>query len=87
MRSVTIAIGAVIVLAAPLTLIDPQGFYNTLLEPSLIALWLSQLIVFAVYPRFARKHGERPAPAWILAAVASGLALYGLWTAVQSAAT
>jgi amino acid transporter len=85
MRPVTITIGVVIVLAAPLTLIDPQGIYNTLLEPSLIALWLSQLIVFAVYPSFARKHRERLAPAWILAAVASALGLYGLWTAIQSA--
>ena len=85
MRPVTIAIGAVMVLAAPITLIDPQGFYSTLLEPSLIALWLSQLIVFAVYPSFARKHGNRLAPAWALAAVAVGLALYGLWTAIQSA--
>ena len=85
MRSVTIAIGAVMVLAAPITLIDPQGFYSTLLEPSLIALWLSQLIVFAVYPSFARKHGNRLGPAWALAAVAIGLALYGLWTAIQSA--
>ncbi len=81
----TIAIGAVLVLAAPITLIDPQGFYNTLLEPSLIALWLSQLIVFAVYPSFARKHGNRLAPAWALATVAVGLSLYGLWTAIQSA--
>jgi len=83
-RPVTIAVGAVMVLAAPLTLIDPQGFYNSLIQPSLIALWLSQLIVFAVYPSFARKHGERLAPAWALAAVASGLALYGLWTGIQS---
>ncbi len=85
MGPVTIAIGAVMVLAAPITLIDPQGFYSTLLEPSLIALWLSQLIVFAVYPSFAHKHGSRLAPAWALAAVAVGLSLYGLWTAIQSA--
>ncbi|MDQ6820121.1 MAG: hypothetical protein M3076_07265 [Actinomycetota bacterium] len=86
-RPVTIAVGAVMVLAAPLTLIDPQGFYSSLIQPSLIALWLSQLIVFAVYPSFARKHGERVAPAWALAAVASGLALYGLWTGIQSTAS
>ena len=59
MRPIAVAIGAVIVLAAPFTLIDPDGFYNSLVKPSLVALWLSQLIVFAVYPLFARKHGQR----------------------------
>ena len=53
MRRIIIAIGAVMVLAAPFTLINPERIYNDLLTPSLIALWLSQLIVFAVYPRFA----------------------------------
>ena len=48
-----------VVIAAPLMLIDPQGLYNALSTPSLVALWLSQLIVFAVYPLFARAHGQR----------------------------
>jgi hypothetical protein len=84
-RPITLAIGAVVLLAAPLSLIDPDGFYNTLIKPSLIALWLSQLIVFAVYPRFAAVHRQRALPAWALAGVASGLAIYGLWTALQTA--
>jgi amino acid transporter len=86
-RTIAVAIGAVIVLAAPFSLIDPIGFYNTLVEPSLVALWLSQLIVFAVYARFAGKHGQRPMPAWALTLIASGLAVYGLWTAVHQAAS
>jgi amino acid transporter len=85
MRPVTAAIGALVVLVAPFTLIDPQGFYTALIKPSLIALWLSQLIVFVVYPRFANKHRQRSLPAWMLAAPASGLAIYGLWTALQQA--
>jgi hypothetical protein len=48
-----IAIGAAVVLAAPFTLINPERTYNDLLTTSLVALWLSQLIVFAAYPRFA----------------------------------
>ncbi len=55
-----------IVFAAPFSLIDPVRFYTTLIKPSLIALWVSQLIVFAVYPRFAGKHWERALPAWTL---------------------
>jgi amino acid transporter len=86
-RPVTAAIGAVLVLAAPFSLIDPAGFYNTLVKPSLIALWLSQLIVFAVYPLFARKHGQRALPAWSLSLIASALAIYGLWTTLHQAAS
>jgi amino acid transporter len=86
-RPIAIVVGAVVVLAAPFSLIDPDGFYDTLLKPSLVALWLSQLIVFLVYPRFAARHGQRAAPAWALSAVASGLAVYGLWTALTAASS
>ena len=87
LRPIAIGIGVATVLAAPFTLIDPDGFYDTLAKPSLVALWLSQLIVFLVYPRFARKHGQRPVPAWTVSILASGLALYGLWTALQSSSS
>ncbi len=87
LRPVTVAIGALMVLVAPFTLIDPQGFYSTLIKPSLIALWLSQLIVFIVYPRFARRHRGRPLPAWTLALGASAFAIYGVWTTLQQSAS
>jgi fumarate reductase subunit D len=87
MRPIAIGIGAVMVMAAPLSLIDPQGFYSALIKPSLAALWISQLFVFLAYPRFAAKHRQRALPAWTLSAVASGLAFYGLWTALQTAAS
>jgi amino acid transporter len=80
---VTAGIGVALVLAAPFTLIDPEGFYSTLTKPSLVALWLSQLIVFAVYPLFARKHGQRALPSWTLGLIASGFAVYGVVLAVQ----
>jgi hypothetical protein len=87
LRPIAIGIGMATVLAAPLTLIDPSGFYDTLAKPSLVALWLSQLIVFLVYPRFARKYGQRPLPAWTVSVSASALAVYGLWTALQSSSS
>jgi len=87
MRPIAIGIGAVMLLAAPLSLIDPAGFYSALTKPSLAALWISQLFVFLAYPRFAAKHGQRALPAWTLSAAASGLAIYGLWTALQQAAS
>jgi hypothetical protein len=84
-RPITLAIGVVMLVAAPFSLINPDGFYNSLIKPSLVALWLSQLIVFAVYPRFAKRHRQRALPAWALTVVAGGLAGYGLWTALQTA--
>jgi amino acid transporter len=86
-RRITLLTGALMVLITPLTLIDPQGFYDTLLKPSLVALWISQVIVFLVYPRFARRHRQRTLPAWMLGIAASGLAMYGLWTALQTASS
>jgi len=86
-RPIAIAIGALLVVIAPLTLIDPDGFYSTLLKPSLVALWLSQLIVFAVYPLFALKHGQRALPASMLSLAASAFAVYGLLTVLQNASS
>jgi hypothetical protein len=83
-RPVTIVIGAAIVLVAPFSLIDHEGFYNALLKPSLVALWLSQLIVFLVFPRFARKYNYPALPVWIASLLASGLAIYGLWITVHA---
>lgn len=83
MRRIIIAIGAAVVLAAPFTLINPERIYNDLLTPSLVALWLSQLIVFAVYPRFAARQHDRPLPAWVLTAAGTAFAVYGLWATTQ----
>ena len=81
-RPVTLVLAAIIVIVAPFSLIDPQGFYNALAQPSLVALWVSQLIVFAVYPRYAVAHGGRPLPAWTLGLVASAFAGYGIYNAL-----
>jgi amino acid transporter len=75
-RRVTLGLGAFVLAAAPLMLIDPAGIYDALTRPSLIALWLSQLIVFLVYPRFAHRRGQAMAPAWTLSIVASAC---GVW--------
>lgn len=87
LRGINLPIGAVIVLAAPLSLIDPGGFYDALIKPSLIALWLSQLIVFAVYPRLARRQRRGMKLACALSFGASGMAVYGLWTSLQVASS
>jgi amino acid transporter len=87
LRPVIIALGAALVLSAPITLINRDRIYSFLIKPSLIALWLSQLIVFAVYPRFARKQQDRRLPAWALTVAATAFALYGLWVTIQHSVT
>jgi len=76
-RTWTFALAGLLAVVAPLSLIDPDAFYDNLLRPSLFALWASQLIVFAVYPRFARKVGDRVVPASVLAALGCAFAVYG----------
>jgi hypothetical protein len=83
MRRIIIAIGAAVVLAAPFTLINPERIYKDLLTPSLVALWLSQLIVFAVYPWFAARQHDRPLPAGVVTVAATAFAVYGLWATIQ----
>lgn len=83
---VTVLAGLMVV-TAPLSLIDPDRFYEVLLRPSLIALWLSQLVVFLVYPRFAIRRGGRRTPAFLLAGAASAFALYGLYASTGHLAT
>jgi amino acid transporter len=62
-----------------LSLLDPEWFDEHVLRPSLIALYLSQLIVFAVYPL----HRRRPVDV-ALAAVASALMAWGLWRGITA---
>jgi hypothetical protein len=72
---------------APIMLINPDKIYDSLITPSLAALWLSQLVVFAVYPRFAVRQNKRAVPAWTLAVAASAFTVYGLWTTIQVTST
>jgi hypothetical protein len=84
LRKVVIGIGVILVAVGPVLLINPEKIYDNLITPSLLALWLSQLVTFAVYPRFVARHGGRMLPAWVLAVGASALAIYGLWVTIQT---
>jgi hypothetical protein len=70
------------VAADAFSLINPGAFYDKLLKPSLGALFISQLIVFVVFPLFRR--GFRWLP---LVAIASGLAVWGFYTLVAGSAS
>lgn len=81
-RTATAWIAVPFVALDALSLLGPDRFYDDLLRPSLGALFLSQLAVFAVFVRF------RPRPwAAAAAAVASGLAVWGLYTLVAGGAS
>jgi hypothetical protein len=82
LRRVLVWIAGPFVVADAISLIDPEAFYDKLLKPSLGALFISQLIVFLVFPLFLR--GLR----WIpLVAVASGLAAWGFYILVSGTAS
>ena len=87
MRQVIGVLAGVLVVSAPFTLIDPNRIYDDLLKPSLVALWLSQLVVFVAYPWFRARHSRLRAVDVALAAGASALAIYGLYSTFQSAST
>jgi hypothetical protein len=87
LRRILVGIGVVMVAFGPVVLINPVRIYDDLITPSLVALWLSQLVVFAVYPRYAASRGRRKAPAWLLAAACVAFAGYGVWTAIQTTQT
>ena len=81
-RTLLRVIAVPFIAADVISLIDPDRFYDDLLKPSLAALFVSQLIVFAVFPRF------RPGRLAIgTAAVGSALAAWGLYTLFQGGAS
>ena len=82
LRRVLVWIAVPFIGADALSLIDPQKFYDKLLKPSLGALFISQLIVFLVFPLFRR--GLRWLP---FVAVAAGLAAWGFYTLVSGSAS
>jgi predicted ABC-type exoprotein transport system permease subunit len=49
-----------------------------------VALFVSQILVFLVYPLFRRRERGRLTAALAVSAVASALAGYGLYMALQS---
>lgn len=83
-RPTLAAVSVPFVVADAISLVDPERFYNDLSQPSLVALFASQILVFAVYPLFRRRGWRPPARAVGAAAVASVLAGYGLYTAIVS---
>lgn len=83
-RQVAVVLAVLLVVAAPLSLIDPERFYDDLLRPSLVLLWVAQLMVVLVFPRFVARRGGSLARWLPVTAVAAGLAGYSAWTSITS---
>ena len=61
LRRGALAIGGLFLLGAALALINPDEVYGHALTGSLVALYISQAMVFAVYPMYAQNRaGARP---------------------------
>jgi amino acid transporter len=75
-------LAVILVAGSAISLANPQRIYDDLFKPSLVALWLAQLIVFAVYPLFVARNGRLMARHIAFATVASGLMLFGLWSTI-----
>jgi amino acid transporter len=82
-RRAELGVGIAFVASAALSLINPEAAYEKLINPALIALYLSQLVVFAVYPRFRKQQGRMRATDVFVAAAASALMIYGLYDALK----
>ena len=78
--NLTVAAGFVV--ASFLSLINPDAFYNDLVKPSLVALWVSQLMVVLVYPRWVARTRRPLAGALALASASGALLGYGLYSAL-----
>lgn len=87
LRSTTSLVAVGFVVSSLLSLIDPQAFYTDLLKPSLVALWVSQIVVCAVYPLYER--AGRRLRLFPVAVGAGGTAVmgFGLYEALRAVTT
>jgi len=79
-------VAAFFVFADVASLANPQRFYTVAIAPSVVALYLSQLVVFLAFPVLAVREGRGRSPGpWLVAAVAVVWSLVGLYGAVTGA--
>jgi hypothetical protein len=84
-RQGALGIGALFVSSSLISLLDPQGLYDHLLSASLVALYVSQILVFAAYPVWRRTLGRLSAVDVAAAIAATGLMGFGLYVAITQA--
>ena len=81
-RAALAAIAVPFIAVDAISLINPEGIYEQLLRPSLIALFTAQAIVFLVYPLYRRRTDpQRWLVPTVVALGAAALMIYGLYHA------
>jgi hypothetical protein len=80
-------IGALFIATDLISLVDPTGIYGHALTASLVTLYVSQAIVFVVFPLYARRRLTLRPIDLAAAAAATVLMGFGLYVAVTQAAT
>jgi hypothetical protein len=80
-RKLLVWIGVPFVVFDALSLTDPHAFDENVLRPSLVALFLSQLIVFAGFPVYRARRGRLTLVDVLIAAGAFALMTWGLYRA------
>lgn len=79
-------LGVALALAGPVSLLlDPDRFYDRLVKPSLILLWLSQVIVVAVFPIYLYRRDRLRAWHVVATAVAVAVMVFGFVNTVVGA--
>lgn len=79
-RRTALGVGLLFLVGDALSLLGPRRFYNLTLPPSMVALYLAELMVFLAYPAWRRRWGPLPWADLALVAGAClwcGYALYG----------
>jgi len=86
-RRLAVAIGALFLIAEAVSLIDSDTIYDRALTVSLAALYLSQIVVFAVYPLWRRRTATLGVVDVAAAAAGMALMVFGLYVVVSQAAS
>jgi amino acid transporter len=76
-RTTTLWVAVPFFVADAIALIDPEQFYEKAIKPSLVALWTSQLLVFAAFPLLRRRRLDL-----FVAAACAALAGWALYRVV-----
>ena len=76
-------LGAALAIAGPISVaLDPDKFYDRLIKPSLVLLWLSQVIVVGVFPVYLHRHGTLKPWHVLVTLVAVAVMVFGFWNTV-----
>jgi amino acid transporter len=67
-----------------ISLLNPDEFYDKLIQPSLFALFASQIFVFLAFPLYQRLRNRFTPADLVLAGVSTGLMVWGLYRVISS---